>query len=129
MAPFTKAKKGVNMKMTKQKRRQRIKWRIRKKVNGTPQRPRLSVFRSNKDIYCQLVDDVAGHTLASASSREAEVDKSVARTDQAKQVGKIMAERIKGIDIDTVVFDRGGYLYHGRVKALADGLREAGLKL
>jgi large subunit ribosomal protein L18 len=116
------------MKLTKKGQRRRIHWRIRKKIKGTPVRPRLSVFRSNKEIYCQLIDDIHGNTLASASSREDSIDRSVNKVEQAKQVGKIMAERVKAANIDTLVYDRSGYLYHGRVKALADGLREAGLK-
>jgi large subunit ribosomal protein L18 len=116
------------MKYTKEKSRRRIHWRIRKKIKGTQVRPRLSVFRSNKEIYCQLIDDVKGHTIASASSLEEGIDKSVNKTDQAKQVGKIMAERVKAEHVETLVFDRSGYLYHGRVKALAEGLREEGLK-
>ena len=117
------------MQLTKEKRRQRIHYRIRKKVRGTAARPRLSVFRSNKEIYCQLVDDVNGHTLASASSREASVAKDKPKVDQAKEVGKLIAERASSANISIAVFDRGGYLYHGRVKALADGAREGGLKL
>jgi len=116
------------MKFSKQNRRKRIHWRIRNKIKGTAIRPRLSVYRSNKEIYCQLIDDLQGHTLASASSREDAIDKSVNRTEQAKQVGKIMAERVKEENVETLLFDRSGYLYHGRVKALADGLREGGLK-
>ncbi|HMQ47738.1 MAG TPA: 50S ribosomal protein L18 [Saprospiraceae bacterium] len=116
------------MKVTKEQSRRRIHWRIRKKVNGTPNRPRLCVFRSNKYIYCQLIDDVAGHTLASASSTEEQVPKNINKVEQAKMVGKLIAERAKAENIETLVFDRGGYLYHGRVKALADGAREEGLK-
>lgn len=116
------------MQLTKEKRRKRIHYRIRKSVRGTAARPRLSVFRSNKEIYCQLIDDVSGHTLASASSREASVAKDKPKVDQAKEVGKLIAERASSA-ISIAVFDRGGYLYHGRVKALADGARESGLKL
>ncbi len=115
------------MKITKNIKRQRIRWRIRSKVSGDASKPRLSVFRSNKYIYCQLIDDLSGSTLASASSKESSVDMGQAKIEQAKQVGKLIAERAKAINLDSVVFDRGGYLYHGRVKALADGAREAGL--
>ena len=107
--------------------RRRIQYRIRKKVKGTPERPRLSVFRSNKEIYCQVIDDTNGNTLAAASSREKGVDHSQNKTQQAQQVGQMLAERALSKNITTVVFDRGGYLYHGRVKALADGAREKGL--
>lgn len=116
------------MSFNKENRRQRIRWRIRKKFKGTASRPRLSVYRSNKEIYCQLIDDIQGHTLLSASSREDSVDKSVPKVEQAKQVGKLMGERLKAENVEALVFDRGGYLYHGRVKALADGIREAGIK-
>ncbi len=110
-------------------RRNKIRYRIRRKIKGTANRPRMSVFRSNRDIYVQVIDDVSGHTLAAASSREANVSKEGNKTDQAKEVGKLIAERAKSENIETVVFDRSGYLYHGRVKALADGAREGGLKL
>lgn len=116
------------MSFSKLRRRKTIQHRIRKKVRGTSQRPRLSIFRSNRDIYCQLIDDVAGHTLASASSREAAVGGEGKKSERAKTVGKLIAERAQAANINTVVFDRGGYLYHGRVKALADGAREGGLK-
>lgn len=106
--------------------RKRIHYRIRKKINGTAQKPRLSVFRSNKEIYCQLIDDISGVTLASASTKG--LPKSANKVTQSYEVGKVIAERAKSINIDTVVFDRGGYLYHGRVKSLADGAREGGLK-
>ena len=107
-------------------RRQKIKNRIRSKVSGTPARPRLSVFRSNTGIYAQLIDDLAGKTLASASYKE--VAKSDNKVDQSVQVGKKLAEKALAAGVTEVVFDRGGFLYHGRVKALADGAREAGLK-
>jgi len=107
--------------------RRRIQYRIRKKVKGTPERPRLSIFRSNKEIYCQVIDDLNGHTLVAASSREKDVDQSQNKTQMAQQVGKILGDRAMAKKITTVVFDRGGYLYHGRVKALADGAREKGL--
>ena len=117
------------MQLTKAKRRQRIRYRIRRKINGTAERPRLSVFRSNKGIYAQLVDDVNGVTLAAASTQDEGASKEGTKTDQAKAVGLQLGHRAKEAGIDTVVFDRAGYLYHGRVKALADGAREAGLKL
>jgi len=107
--------------------RRRIQYRIRKKIKGTPNRPRLSVFRSNKEIYCQVIDDLNGQTLAAASSRDKGVDLKGNKTERAKQVGLLLAERARSKNITTVVFDRGGYLYHGRVKALADGARENGL--
>lgn len=102
--------------------------RIRKKVNGTAERPRLAVFRSNKSIYCQVIDDLRGHTLVAACSMEDAVSTSLNKTEQAKTVGKIIADKAKAAGIDRVVFDRGGYLYHGRVKALAEGARENGLQ-
>ena len=117
------------MQLTKQKRRKRIHGRVRKKISGTAQRPRLNVFRSNKFIYAQLIDDVAGVTLASASSYEAAVANEGDKTKQSAETGKLLAERAKAKGIETALFDRGGYLYHGRVKALAEGAREAGLKL
>ena len=115
------------MQLTKANRRRRIHNRVRKKITGTPARPRLTVFRSNKSIYAQIIDDLSGHTIVSASSIEAAVEKSVNKSEQAKAVGKILAERAVQANISAVVFDRGGYLYHGRVKALAEGAREAGL--
>ncbi len=105
--------------------RTRVKYRIRKKVSGTSTKPRLSVFRSNKEIYCQLIDDVNGVTLASASTKG--IAKSGNKVTQSAEVGKTIAAKAKAISIDRVVFDRGGYLYHGRVKSLADGAREGGL--
>lgn len=107
-------------------RRLRIRRSIRKKIQGTAERPRMSIFRSNRDIYVQLIDDTQGHTIASASSRGAGVDGN--KTDQSKAVGQKIAEVAKAAGIEQVVFDRGGYLYHGRVKALAEGAREGGLK-
>jgi len=110
-------------------RRLRIKMRIRKVVSGTAERPRLSIFRSNKQIYAQLIDDMAGSTIAAASSGEKGIlEKKGTKTDKAKLVGQLIAERAKEHGIEMVVFDRGGYLYHGRVKALADAAREGGLK-
>ncbi|MFT4663625.1 MAG: large subunit ribosomal protein L18 [Polaribacter sp.] len=116
------------MKFNKSKRRKKIQLRIRKKINGTADLPRLSVFRSNKEIYAQLIDDKSGVTLAAASSREEGIPKSTPKVEQAKAVGKSLAEKAKAENIANVVFDRSGYLYHGRVKALADGAREAGLQ-
>jgi large subunit ribosomal protein L18 len=111
-------------------RRQKLRWRIRTKIHGTAQKPRLSVFRSNKDIYAQLIDDNTGTTLAAASSREKDIA-AVAGNKVAKSlnVGKAIAQKAKALGIETCVFDRGGYLYHGRVKSVADGAREGGLKL
>lgn len=116
------------MNRTKKDHRRRIHMRIRKKVNGTAERPRLAVFRSNKSIYCQVIDDLRGHTLVAACSMEDAVSTSLNKTEQAKTVGKIIADKAKAAGIDRVVFDRGGYLYHGRVKALAEGARENGLQ-
>lgn len=116
------------MSLTKSERRQRIQYRIRKIVSGTAARPRLSVFRSNKEIYAQLIDDVNGVTLLSASSREKSVDTKGTKIEVAQAVGKLLAEKALKSSIDTVTFDRGGYLYHGRVKSLAEGARAAGLK-
>ena len=110
-------------------RRYRIKMRIRKVISGTPEKPRLTVFRSNKDIYAQVINDLDGHTLVAASSREKGISENTAtKTDKAKQVGQLIAERAKESGIEQVVFDRNGYLYHGRVKALAEAAREGGLK-
>jgi large subunit ribosomal protein L18 len=116
------------MKFSKQNRRKKIHFRIRNKIKGTAERPRISVFRSNNEIYCQLVDDVSGHTLLAASSRDKGFKKESNKVDQAKQVGKMLAEKAQAANISSVVFDRGGYLYHGRVKALAEGAREGGLQ-
>ncbi len=114
------------MQVSKSDRKRRIHYRVRKKVNGTASRPRLSVYRSNKFIYCQVIDDVTGHTLLAASAKEAAVSGN--KIDQAKAVGKLLAEKAMASNIQSVVFDRGGYLYHGRVKALAEGAREGGLQ-
>ena len=111
--------------------RRRIRYRIRKRVTGTGARPRLAVFRSDKHIYAQAIDDAGGTTLASASTLDKEVKGRVKRggnVDAAKAVGTAIAGKLKEKGIDVVVFDRGGYLYHGRIKALADAAREAGLK-
>ena len=115
------------MSLTKTERRQRIKFRIRKIVSGTAAKPRLSVFRSNKEIYAQLIDDVNGVTLLAASSREKEIGKGT-NVEVAAAVGKLVGEKALKAGIDTVTFDRGGYLYHGRIKSLAEGARAAGLK-
>ena len=113
----------------KVKRRNRVRAGIRGKFSGTSARPRLSVFRSNKDIYAQLIDDVAGATLASASSRSKAFSKEKGtKTELAAKVGEMLAENAKKEGLESVVFDRGGYLYHGRVKALAEGARKGGLK-
>jgi large subunit ribosomal protein L18 len=114
------------MRLTKEGRRTRIKKRIRKVVTGTAERPRLSVYRSNKEIYAQLVDDINGVTLATYSTHSGKAEG--AKIDQANAVGKGIGEVAKSKGIEQVVFDRNGYLYHGRVKALAEGAREAGLK-
>lgn len=108
-------------------RRKRIHFGIRNKVSGSAEIPRLSVYKSNTTIYAQLVDDIKGHTLASASSKDIGNNKNF-KIETAKEVGKKLAEKATGNGIKQVVFDRGGYLYHGRVKALADGAREGGLK-
>ncbi len=117
------------MAVSKQDRRKKIRKRIRKDIVGTGSRPRLSVFRSNKEIYAQIIDDVEGKTLASASSRDKEIASGASnKQEQAQLVGKTIAEKAKKAGIDTISFDRGGYLYHGRVKSLAEGAREGGLK-
>jgi large subunit ribosomal protein L18 len=117
------------MATTKEFRRTRIKHRIRKVVSGDAKNPRLSVFRSNKGIYVQLIDDVSGKTLVAASSADKAFAKSKGnKIDQAKLVGKAVAEKAVKAGIESVRFDRNGYLYHGRVKSLAEGAREAGLK-
>ncbi|RYD56391.1 MAG: 50S ribosomal protein L18 [Sphingobacteriales bacterium] len=109
-------------------RRQKLRWRIRAKVIGTAQTPRLSVFRSNKDIYAQLIDDATGTTLASANSRMKDIAaQSGTKIEKSVMVGKALAEKAKSLGVEKCIFDRGGYLYHGRVKAIADGAREGGL--
>ena len=108
--------------------RQKRHKRVRAKVFGTPARPRLNVFRSEKNIYAQVIDDVAGHTLVSASSLDKEIEGNGGNKTAARAVGKLVAERCKAKGIDQVVFDRGGYLYHGRVAELAEGAREGGLE-
>ena len=112
---------------TKPQSRLRRRRRVRAKVRGTAERPRLSVFRSNRGIQAQLVDDVAGHTLAAVNWTEGDL-KDLKSMEQAKRAGELLAERAKAAGVESVVFDRGGYRYHGRVKALADGAREGGLK-
>lgn len=109
----------------KEQRRLKIKFRIRKSVKGTAERPRLSVFRSNKQIYAQVINDITGTTLASASSLGLE---KMNKTVQAKKVGELVANKAKEAGVEKIVFDRNGYLYHGRVQALADAAREGGLK-
>ena len=116
------------MSLTKSERRQRIQYRIRKIVSGTAARPRLSVFRSNKEIYAQLIDDANGVTLLAISSRDKGVDSKGTNVEVANIVGKLVAEKALKSGIDTITFDRGGYLYHGRIKSLAEGARAAGLK-
>ena len=108
-------------------RRIRRHQRLRNRLVGTPQRPRLNVFRSSSNIYAQVIDDSISHTLAAASSLEADASTGT-KIEQARRVGELVAERAKGLGIDAVVFDRGGFLYHGRVKAVADGARAGGLK-
>jgi large subunit ribosomal protein L18 len=116
------------MAVNKIARRQKIRSRIRGKVTGTATRPRLSVFRSNRDIYVQLIDDAKGTTLAAASTRDKDFARNGNKTEQGKEVGKAIAAKAAGHGISEVTFDRGGYLYHGRVKAVAEGAREGGLK-
>ena len=117
----------INRPNTKAQRLHRHK-RVRGKVSGTPERPRLNVFRSETNIYAQIIDDTKGITLVSASSLEKDFECDGTKTDAAKKVGMMVAERAKAKGIDAVVFDRGGYLYHGRVQALAEGAREGGLQ-
>jgi large subunit ribosomal protein L18 len=112
--------------VTKPSKRLRRRRRVRAKVRGTAERPRLSVFRSNRGVMCQLVDDERGHTIAAVNWTEAEL-RELSRGEQAKRAGELLAERGKQAGIETCVFDRGGYRYHGHVKAVADGAREAGL--
>ncbi|MEM0939079.1 MAG: 50S ribosomal protein L18 [Bacteroidota bacterium] len=114
------------MAISKTARRKRLRLSIRRKISGTLDRPRIAVFKSNKGIYAQLIDDVNGKTLASASTKE--IGKSTVNVMIAKEVGKKLAENAKNAGIETVIFDRGGYPYHGRVKSFAEGAREGGLK-
>jgi large subunit ribosomal protein L18 len=118
-------------KVNKNKNRQARQYRVRKKISGTPERPRLTVFRSSKNIYAQVIDDINGNTLVSASTLDEEFKTTFSNggnKEAAKVVGEILGKRAVGKGIENVVFDRAGYLYHGRVKELADGAREAGLK-
>lgn len=116
------------MAITKKERRERIKKRVRKIVTGAPERPRMSVFRSNKQISVQLIDDLNGQTVIAASSLEKGANVNGTKIEQAREVGKRIAEKAVSAGINEVAFDRNGYLYHGRVKALAEGAREGGLK-
>ncbi len=116
------------MALSKADRRLRIKRRVRKIVNGTSEKPRLAVFRSNKEIYAQIINDVNGQTIAAASSLEKGFAKEGSKAEVAKAVGKKLAEKATANGVDACIFDRGGYLYHGRVKSLAEGAREGGLK-
>ncbi|MBK7214111.1 MAG: 50S ribosomal protein L18 [Bacteroidales bacterium] len=119
----------MSFKVDKEYRRLKIKQRVRKRISGTADRPRMTVFRSNKEIYVQLIDDLTGRTLVSATSRDKGIaDSKVTKIEQAKLVGKLAAERALEAGIATVIFDRNGYLYHGRIKALADSAREGGIK-
>ncbi len=113
--------------LTKQNRRLRRRRRVRAKVRGSAERPRLSVYRSNRGVFAQLIDDTAGRTVAQVSWTEGELRK-LGSMDQAKRAGELIAERAKQAGVETCVFDRGGYRYHGRVQALAEGARERGLR-
>tara|TARA_B100000315_G_C14042174_1_gene348060 strand:- start:73 stop:426 length:354 start_codon:yes stop_codon:yes gene_type:complete len=115
--------------ISKKDKRLNIRYRIRKTIKGTSDVPRLAVFKSNKQIYVQLIDDIAGKTIVSASSVDrALCGKKVTKTEQAKLVGSLIAEKAKGVGVNLVKFDRGGFIYHGRIKALAESARETGLK-
>ena len=117
------------MKQTKTQRRFRIKRRFKTTISGTSDQPRMSVFRSNKEIYAQIINDETGETLAAASSRDTDLTgKRSSKTEQAGLVGKLIAEKALAAGVTKIRFDRGGYLYHGRVKSLAEGAREGGLK-
>ena len=116
------------MALTKVEKRNRIKRRVRGKISGSAALPRLTVYKSNKEIYAQLVDDKEGKTLVSASSREKGLDIKGTKTEISVAVGKKLAEKALAAGIEAVVFDRNGFIYHGRIKAIADGAREAGLK-
>ncbi len=115
-------------KVKKVSRRIRIKRSIRKKISGTASRPRLTVFRSNRAVYAQMIDDVNGVTLVHASSIDLEGDRKSVNVEASKEVGKILAERAKTKGIEKAVFDRNGFLYHGKIKAMAEGAREGGIK-
>ena len=118
-----------DMKQSKTQRRFRIKRRLKATVSGTSDQPRMSVFRSNKEIYAQIINDETGETLAAASSRDKDVTgKGSSKTEQAGLVGKLIADKALAVGVTSIRFDRGGYLYHGRVKSLAEGAREGGLK-
>jgi large subunit ribosomal protein L18 len=112
--------------LTNRQRRLKRRRRVRARVKGTAERPRLSVYRSNKGVFAQLIDDTKGHTVAAVNWIEPEL-RELSAAGQAKKAGKLLAERAKGAGVETCVFDRGGYRYHGRVKALAEGAREGGL--
>jgi len=116
------------MAFDKKNRRVKIKYRIKKKVRGSSSRPRLSIFKSNTALYAQLIDDVSSSTLLSVSSKELDSERKSINANLSIELGKLIAQKAKDKGIEQVVFDRNGYLYHGRVKALADGAREAGLK-
>ncbi|MCO5725246.1 50S ribosomal protein L18 [Robiginitalea marina] len=117
------------MGLSKSEKRNKIRRRIRKVSFGTPERPRLSVFRSNKEIYAQIIDDTTGKTLVAASSRDKDLSASKGtKSEIASEVGKVLAKKAQSAGVEAVAFDRGGYQYHGRVKSLADGAREGGLK-
>ena len=119
----------IAKKITKEFRRFRIKKRIRKVIKGTAEMPRLTVFRSSKQIYAQIIDDIAGKTIVATSTRAKEISaQKGSKTEKAKIVGKLIAEKAKEAGINHIVFDRNGYLYHGRIKSLADAVRESGLK-
>ena len=114
---------------SKKDKRQNIRYRIRKTIKGSADLPRLAVFRSNKQIYAQLIDDITGHTIVAASSRDKSLEgKKVTKIEQAKLVGSLIGEKAKQAGVNTVKFDRGGFIFHGRVKALAEAARETGLK-
>ena len=118
-----------DMKQSKTQRRFRIKRRLKATVSGTSEQPRMSVFRSNKEIYAQIINDETGETRAAASSRDKDVTgKGSSKTEQAGLVGKLIADKALAVGVTAIRFDRGGYLYHGRVKSLAEGAREGGLK-
>lgn len=117
------------MGLSKSEKRNKIRRRIRKVSFGTPERPRLSVFRSNKEIYAQIIDDTTGKTLVAASSRDKDLSAAKGtKSEIASEVGKVLAKKAQSAGVEAVAFDRGGYQYHGRVKSLADGAREGGLK-
>jgi large subunit ribosomal protein L18 len=121
-------KKEMNAKV-KSARRQRIRFNIRRTISGTSLKPRLSIFRSNADIYAQLIDDINGTTVVAASSRDKDIKaQKGTKVEKSKMVGAAVARKAVELGLTEVVFDRGGYLYHGRVKSVADGAREAGLK-